>query len=548
MTSGKAGDGPSDADETDIRDDRLTVGEPRRGARTRAGVSLNVTVYFDVASTAPLHPVARQALTAALDEGWADPARLYRSGRQARMLLDAARETVAEVLGARADEISFTASGTQAVQLGMLGALAGNRRRGGHLVHSAVEHSSVLHVADRHEMAGGTVSVVPVDRTGRVSADGFAGLLRTDTALAALQSANHEVGTVQPVEEVAALCREAQVPLLVDAAQSAGRVDVPAGWSLLTASAHKWGGPPGVGVLAVRKGVRYASPLPADEREGGRVPGYVNVPAIVAAAASLRAVRAEAERENARLHVLVERIRAQVPQLVPEVEVVGDPVRRLPHIVTFSCLYVDGEVLLTELDRAGFAVSSGSSCTSSTLTPSHVLAAMGVLTEGNIRVSLPYGTAEADVERFLTVLPELVAGVRAPLGLDLPAPKATVETPPRAEGRAGAENDERQATDEGGSAGEKSVGAGSESPEASGRVTVIDALGKRCPLPVIELAKRIGEVPEGGTVAVLSDDEAARLDIPAWCEMRGQEYAGEAPAADFGGDRGSAYLVVRRTT
>ncbi|MQS11913.1 aminotransferase class V-fold PLP-dependent enzyme [Streptomyces kaniharaensis] len=472
-------------------------------------------MYFDVASTAPLHPVARQALTAALDEGWADPARLYRSGRQARMLLDAARETVAAVLGARADEIAFTASGTQAVQLGMLGALAGNRRRGGHLVHSAVEHSSVLHVAERWgsprpeaggEADGGSVSVVPVDRTGRVSADGFAGLLRADTALAVLQSANHEVGTVQPVEEVAGFCREAQVPLLVDAAQSAGRVDVPAGWSLLTASAHKWGGPPGVGVLAVRKGVRYASPLPADEREGGRVPGYVNVPAIVAAAASLRAVRAEAEQENARLHALVERIRARVPQLVPEVEVVGDPVRRLPHIVTFSCLYVDGEVLLTELDRAGFAVSSGSSCTSSTLTPSHVLAAMGVLTEGNVRVSLPYGTAEADVERFLTVLPEVVAGVRAPLGLDLPAPKAT-----------------------------------------TAETLVIDALGKRCPLPVIELAKRIGEVPAGGTVAVLADDEAARLDIPAWCEMRGQEYVGEAPAADFGGDRGSAYLV-RRTT
>ncbi len=377
-----------------------------------------MTVYFDVASTAPLHPVARQALTAALDEGWADPARLYRSGRQARMLLDAARETVAAVLGARADEIAFTASGTQAVQLGLLGALAGNRRRGGHLVHSAVEHSSVLHVADRHEVSGGEVSVVPVDRGGRVDPEAFGALLRQDTALAALQSANHEVGTVQPVGEVAALCAEAGVPLLVDAAQSAGRVDVPAGWSLLTASAHKWGGPPGVGVLAVRKGVRYASPLPADEREGGRVPGYVNVPAIVAAAASLRAVRAEAEQENARLHALVERIRARVPQLVPEVEVVGDPVRRLPHIVTFSCLYVDGEVLLTELDRAGFAVSSGSSCTSSTLTPSHVLAAMGVLTEGNVRVSLPFGTAEADVERFLAVLPELVAGVRAPLGLD----------------------------------------------------------------------------------------------------------------------------------
>ncbi|MBO1413960.1 aminotransferase class V-fold PLP-dependent enzyme [Streptomyces sp. FH025] len=507
MTSDNGDDGPSAPDEADIRGDRLTAGEQPEPGPTRPGVSLNVTVYFDVASTAPLHPVARQALTAALDEGWADPARLYRSGRQARMLLDAARETVAAVLGARADEISFTASGTQAVQLGMLGALAGNRRRGGHLVHSAVEHSSVLHVAERHEAGGGEVSVAPVDRAGRVDPEAFGALLRADTALAALQSANHEVGTVQPVGEVAALCAGAGVPLLVDAAQSVGRVDVPAGWSLLTASAHKWGGPPGVGVLAVRKDVRYASPLPTDEREGGRVPGYVNVPAIVAAAASLRAVRAEAERENARLHALVERIRTRVPQLVPEVEVVGDPVRRLPHIVTFSCLYVDGEVLLTELDRAGFAVSSGSSCTSSTLTPSHVLAAMGVLTEGNVRVSLPYGTAEADVERFLTVLPELVAGVRAPLGLDLPAPSSASES-----------------------------------------LLVIDALGKRCPLPVIELAKRIGEVPVGGTVAVLSDDEAARLDVPAWCEMRGQEYAGEAPAAEYGGDRGSAYLVVRRTT
>ncbi|MEU1418577.1 aminotransferase class V-fold PLP-dependent enzyme [Kitasatospora sp. NPDC005751] len=477
-------------------------------------------MYFDVASTAPLHPVARQALTAALDEGWADPARLYRSGRQARMLLDAARETVAEALGARADEISFTTSGTQAVQTGMLGALAGHRRRGAHLVHSAVEHSSVLHTAERWEHsrpgAGGEVGVVPVDRYGRVSPEGFAAALRPDTALAVLQSANHEVGTVQPVAEVAEVCGD--VPLLVDAAQSAGRVDVPGGWSLLTASAHKWGGPAGVGVLAVRKGVRYASPLPADEREGGRVPGFVNVPAIVAAAASLRAVRAEAERENARLHALVERIRARVPRSVPEVEVVGDPVRRLPHLVTFSCLYVDGEVLLTELDRAGFAVSSGSSCTSSTLTPSHVLAAMGVLTEGNVRVSLPFGAAEADVERFLAVLPELVARVRAPLGLDLALP---------------------------GPAGEPAGAPGPQSGAPATGALVIDALGKRCPLPVIELAKRIGEVPAGGTVAVLADDEAARLDVPAWCGMRGQEYLGEAPAADFGGDRGSAYLVRR---
>ncbi|MER5638599.1 aminotransferase class V-fold PLP-dependent enzyme [Kitasatospora sp. NPDC002227] len=450
--------------------------------------------YFDVASTAPLHPVARQALLAALDEGWADPARLYRSGRQARMLLDAARETVAEVLGARADEITFTASGTQAVQLGMLGALKGHRRRGAHLLHSAVEHSSVLHTAELHEANGGSVGVVPVDRHGRVSPDGYEP--RPDTALAVLQTANHEVGTLQPVAEVAELLRESGVPLLVDAAQSAGRLPVPPGWSLLAASAHKWGGPAGVGVLAVRKGVRYASPLPADERENGRVPGFVNVPAIVAAAASLRAVRAEAAAEAGRLHGLVERIRTRVPQLVPEVEVVGDPVRRLPHLVTFSCLYVDGEVLLTALDRSGFAVSSGSSCTSSTLTPSHVLAAMGVLTEGNVRVSLPLGVAEAEVDRFLDVLPGLVAEIRAPLGLDL-AP-----------------------------------------PTPSGDSLVIDALGKLCPLPVIELAKHLADVSVGGTITVLADDPAARHDIPAWCGMRGQEYLG----AD-----GTAYLIKRTT-
>ena len=245
--------------------------------------------------------------------------------------------------------------------------------------------------------------------------------------------------------------------------------------------------------------MRFAPQGPVDERESGRAAGFENLPAIVAAAASLRAVRAEAVQEAVRLRELTERIRARVPRLVPDVEVVGDPVRRLPGVVTFSCLYVDGEALLHELDREGFSVSSGSSCTSSTLTPSHVLKAMGVLSEGNVRVSLPLGTAEADVERFLEVLPEAVAAVREKLGA--PAAPAVVRN-------------------------EDSL--------------VVDALGKRCPIPVIELAKVIGEVPVGGTVRVLSDDAAARLDIPAWCEMRGQEYVGEEPA-----DQGSAYVVRR---
>ncbi|MGW6303039.1 aminotransferase class V-fold PLP-dependent enzyme [Streptomyces niveus] len=457
--------------------------------------------YFDSASSAPLHPVAHQALQAALDEGWADPARLYREGRRARLLLDAAREAAAEAVGCRPDELVFTPSGTYAVHAGVAGARAARRRVGGHVAVSAVEHSSVLHAAHTRAADGAEADVteVPVDRTGAVSPETYAAALRADTALACLQSANHEVGTVQPVAAVAEACRAAGVPLLVDAAQSLAWGPVDGAWSLLTASAHKWGGPAGVGLLAVRKGVRFAPQGPVDERESGRVPGFENLPAIVAAAASLRAVRAEADDEAARLRTLVDRIRARVPELVPDVEVVGDPVLRLPHLVTFSCLYVDGETLLHALDEADFSVSSGSSCTSGTLTPSHVLRAMGVLSEGNVRVSLPSGTAEAEVDRFLSVLPGLVAGVRERLG----APVGPLAR----------------------------TGTAADAPSL-----VVDALGKLCPIPVIELAKVIGDVPVGGTVTVLSDDEAARLDIPAWCEMRGHEY---------GGRRGTAYLVRR---
>ncbi|NNN31573.1 aminotransferase class V-fold PLP-dependent enzyme [Streptomyces sp. S3(2020)] len=450
--------------------------------------------YFDAASSVPLHPVARQALLASLDEGWADPARLYREGRRARMLLDAAREAAAEAVGCRPDELGFTPSGTAAVHAGAAGALGGRRRVGRHLIVSAVEHSSVLHSAEAQEKEGGSVTRVSVGRTGRVDPAAYASALRPDTALACLQSANHEVGTVQPVAEVAEVCRAADVPLLVDAAQSLAWGPVEGEWSLLTGSAHKWGGPAGVGLLVVRKGVRFAAQGPTDERGYG----FENLPAIVAAAASLRAVRAEAAQEAPRLRELTERIRTRVPRLVPDVEVVGDPERRLPGIVTFSCLYVDGETLLHELDREGFSVSSGSSCTSSTLTPSHVLKAMGVLSEGNVRVSLPRGAAAEDVERFLAVLPGAVSGVRETLGAPV------METAVRDD------------------------------------VLVVDSLGKRCPIPVIELAKVIGDVPVGGLIRVLSDDEAAKLDIPAWCEMREQEYVGEEPA-----EQGTAFLVRR---
>jgi cysteine desulfurase len=370
--------------------------------------------YFDAAAGAPLHPAARQALLAAQDDGWADPAKLYTPGRRARQLLDAARAAVADELGVRADEVHFCASGTDACHAAVAGLRKDLARRGrATAVHSAIEHSSVLYAT-----AAGPAVPVPVDRLGRVDASSFAAAVAAPgVAFAALISASHEVGTVQPVAEVAAACAEVGVPLFVDAAQSVGRVPVPDGWSVLSASAHKWGGPPGVGVLVVRKGTRWSPPWPGAEPGAPDQPGTRNLPAIVAAAAALRAASGEAKSEAERLFPLVERIRDRVAATVPDVEVVGDPVDRLPHLVTFSCLYVDGEALLHGLDRAGFAVSSGSSCTAATLRPSHVLEAMGVLTHGNVRISLHRDTTASDVDRFLAVLPGLVAELRGQAGV-----------------------------------------------------------------------------------------------------------------------------------
>jgi cysteine desulfurase len=364
--------------------------------------------YFDAAAAAPLHATARAALQAALDDGWADPAKVYAEGRRAAHLLEAARAAVAEALAVRPDEVTFCPSGADALRRGVRGLLRARQRAGRAFVHSAVEHSALLAAADEHVRAGGQTRPIAVDRAGRVDEDAFGrAVAEPGVAAAALMSANHEVGTVQPVPAAATACADAGVPLLVDAAQSVPWGPVPSGWSVLTASAHKWGGPAGVGVLAVRAGTRIeltAPPTPS-------------IPLVVAAAASLRAVRADAEQEAARLAALVGRIRAEVAATVPDVEVVGDPVDRLPHLVTFSCLYVDGEALLHALDRRGFAVSSGSSCTSSTLHPSHVLEAMGVLSHGNVRVSLHRESTEEQVDRFLAELPGIVAGLRAEAGV-----------------------------------------------------------------------------------------------------------------------------------
>lgn len=355
--------------------------------------------YLDAVSTEPLHPAARETLLAALDSGYADPLRLHGPGRNARLLLDNAREVFAHALGVRADEVTFTSSGTQAVHLGLLGMALGHVRTSRHLVLGATEHSAVFQAARWWESVhGGTWETVGVDAHGHLRHGPL------PDGVLAVQHANPETGTVQSPDP-------AGRPWFVDASASAGRIPLPTGWDAAAVSAHKWGGPAGVGALLVRKGARWRAPFPTDDRTDSRTSGFENVPALLAAAAALQACVAEGEERNARHHALVDRIRAAVGR-IDDIDLVGDPDRRLPHVVSFSALYVEGEALVTALDRRGFGVASGSACTASALEPSHVLAAMGALTHGNIRVSLTRDTTEDDVDRFLAVLPSVIGELR----------------------------------------------------------------------------------------------------------------------------------------
>ncbi|GAA4806483.1 cysteine desulfurase family protein [Nocardioides caeni] len=365
-------------------------------------------VYFDSASSTRLHPAARDTLLAALDRGYGDPRRLHGAGRDARLLLENARAVVAECLDVYPDEVSFTASGTEAVHRGLLGLAEASGRRG--VVHGAVEHSSVLHAAAWRPHP--STSSIPVDRHGLVDLEALArAAMAPEVGVIALQAANQEVGTRQPVD---AVDRPAGVPLLMDAAAAVGHGPLPRHWDVLTASAHKWGGPAGVGVLAVRRGTRWSTPFPGEDTPES--PGFPDVPAALAAAAALQAVLAEAEELGRRQFAWIDEIRATAGAL-PDVEVVGHPTDRLPHLATFSALYVGGDEVVAELARRGFAVASGSACTASSLEPSHVLAAMGALTHGNVRISLSRDTTDDHVRALCAALGDVVLGIRRRAGL-----------------------------------------------------------------------------------------------------------------------------------
>ena len=367
--------------------------------------------YLDHASTSPTRPEAVAAVVTWLEHPAGDPGRIHAEGLTARVAVETAREQVAELLDARPRSVVFTSGATEAIAAACWGAA----ERGNHQVVAAVEHSAVRHSAE----ALGEVTVVGVDELGRVDSDELLAAVRPDTAVVHLQWGNHEVGTLQPVEEVAAACHERGVLLHVDAAQAAGHVPIAfdeLGIDLLSVSAHKLGGPAGVGALVVRRGLRVRPLLLGGDQERARRAGLEPVGAIAgfgAAAAALSAGALDAEAVAHR--TLTDRVLAAVPHL-EGVRAYGDPIGRLPHLV---CLGIDGvepQAVLLGLDRAGVAAHSGSACSSESLEPSPVLEAMGVDAHRSLRLSVGWSSTDADIDAALAALPEILAQLRALAG------------------------------------------------------------------------------------------------------------------------------------
>lgn len=379
-------------------------------------------IYLDHSATTPVDPRVVEAMVPYLSERFGNPSSLHRLGREASQALDRARQTVAEILHARPSEVIFTSCGTESNNLALRGvALAQRARgRGNHIVVSAVEHHAVLTTAeDLRDRYGFELTIVPVDADGLVSPQTVAEALRPDTVLVSIMYANNEVGSVQPLAEIAAYTRARGIPLHTDAVQAGGylSLDVDAlGVDLLSLSAHKLYGPKGIGLLYVRNGVPLWPQQTGGGHERRRRAGTENVASIVALATALAIAQEERVAEGARLQSLRDDLVARVEAGIPSVRLTGHRTQRLPGHASFLVHGVEAEGMLMGLDLAGICASSGSACTSGAQEPSHVLTAMGISrvdAVGHLRLTLGRSTTRAEIDRLLEVLPGLVARLRA---------------------------------------------------------------------------------------------------------------------------------------
>jgi cysteine desulfurase len=374
-------------------------------------------IYMDHAATTPLDPHVFERMRPYFSEFFGNPSSIYGLGRKSLAALDAAHETVAQLLNCRPTEIVFTGGGSEADNLAIKGVAYSPRRRGKHIITSAIEHHAVLRTCEQLEHEGYNVTYLPVDGDGLVNPADVAAAITDETALVTIMYVNNEVGTVQPIAEIGRICRERRVPFHVDAVQGALLdLDVAAlSVDLLTLSAHKFYGPKGVGILYVRQGTRIQPQVLGGSQERNRRAGTENVPGIVGAAAAFALIRAEREEETARLEKLRDRLIDGVLR-IPDARLTGHPTRRHPGSASFAFAGVEGESMLLNLDLEGIAASSGSACTTGDVEPSHVLTAMGYTASearGHLRLTLGASSTDGDVDTLLARLPGIVERLRA---------------------------------------------------------------------------------------------------------------------------------------
>jgi cysteine desulfurase len=381
------------------------------------------TVYLDHAATTPLRPEVIEAMSPFWTARAGNPSSVYQWGREARRAVDDAREVVATVLGARPQEIIFTSGGTESDNAAIKGVAFASRSRragqGGHIITTAIEHHAVLHSCAWLDQFGCRTTYLPVDRYGLVDPQAVADAISDETVLISVMYANNEIGTIEPLAEIARIARARRIPFHTDAVQAGGALDLHVnrlGVDLLSLSGHKFYGPKGVGVLYVRGGTRWQPQQQGGAQERDRRGGTENTPGIVGLATALRLAEAERETANAHAVALRDRLVTGLLEAIPQTELTGHPTRRLPNSASFVFPHVEGESILLSLDMKGIFASSGSACTSGALEPSHVIDALGYppeIARGSLRLTVGRENTPADVDRVLAELPPAIASLRA---------------------------------------------------------------------------------------------------------------------------------------